>query len=301
MPVTPARRIAAPVGPSLYDLIKREALSSAWSRNAVARTGAKHPELLLERDGNLLVGLEGGALAYSFRGDRAFIDHFEPMLEQLLLRLRRAFPDAQTASFRLTHNPSRPTVEPILKRLWFSPRRSWLLFSLDRKAPLPRATAAGVKFREGTLADLDEIVRIDDECFPNTPISTAAMRANLKAGEQVLMASVGSRDAGFALFRPVDEDGCGYLSVLAVSDAFRGRGIGEALTVRVAKRLFADGAQTVDLRTDEDNTPAIRLYVKLGFRQTQAGRDYARPLDPRAIARLKKANEGTLIRFGGWR
>jgi ribosomal protein S18 acetylase RimI-like enzyme len=301
MAITPVRRIAAPVGPSLYDLITREALSSVWSRNAVTRTGSKHPELTIERDGNLLVGLEGGALAYSFRSDRAFIDHFEPMLEQLLPRLRRAYPDAQTAAFRLTHNPSRTTVEPILKRLWFAPRRSWLLFSLDRKSPLPRATAAGVRFRDGTLKDLDEIVRIDDECFPATPISTAAMRANLKGGEQVLMATVGSRNAGFALFRPIDEDGSGYLSVLAVSDDFRGRGIGEALTVRVAKRLFSEGAQTLDLRTDEDNTPAIRLYVKLGFRQTQAGRDYARPLDPRAITRLKKANEGTLIRFGGWR
>ncbi len=300
MAIKPVRRIAAPVGPSLYDVITREALSSAWSRNAVARTGSKHPELLVERDGNLLVGLEGGALAYSFNSDRAFIDHFEPMLVQLLPRLRRAFPDAQNASFRLTHNPSRPAIEPILKSLWFAPFRSWLLFSLDRKSPLPRTTAPGVKFREGTLRDLPEIVRIDDECFPATPISTVAMRENLKR-EKLMMATVGSRNAGFALFRPVDDSGMGYLSILAVSDEFRGRGIGQALTARVAKRLFADGAQTLDLRTDENNASAIRLYVKLGFRQTQAGRDYNRPLDPRAITRLKQGSEGTLIRFGGWR
>jgi hypothetical protein len=41
--------------------------------------------------------------------------------------------------------------------------------------------------------------------------------------------------------------------------------------------------------------------VRLGFKQTTAGRDYTRPTDPRAITRIKKTSEGTLIRFGGWR
>jgi hypothetical protein len=43
------------------------------------------------------------------------------------------------------------------------------------------------------------------------------------------------------------------------------------------------------------------LYVRLGFKQTLAGRDYSRPTDPREIKAMKIAGEGTLIRFGGWR
>ncbi|HYM14522.1 MAG TPA: GNAT family N-acetyltransferase [Dehalococcoidia bacterium] len=303
MAVTPIRRIAEPRGPSLYDLIVSEALSSAWSRAEVARSESVHPELVIRRDGNLLVGLEGGRLAYSFRADSAFIDNFEPMFDQLLPRLRRAYPGAGRATFRLIHNPSRPTVEPVLRRLWFAPRRSWLMFSLQRGSPPPRVgVLPGVRFRDGSLADLDAVVRIDDECFPETPVGIPAMRTEIEAGSCLLIATVADRAVGFALFRQADEDGGrAYLSTLAVTEQSRGRGIGHALTVRVARKLFAEGARHLDLRTDDTNAPAVRLYVKLGFKQVQAGRDYARPLDPREIARLKKAGEGTLIRFGGWR
>jgi ribosomal protein S18 acetylase RimI-like enzyme len=89
--------------------------------------------------------------------------------------------------------------------------------------------------------------------------------------------------------------------VLAVGERWRGRAIGASLTLRVAKALFAEGAPRLDLKTDEDNATAIRLYRSLGFRQEGAGRDYDRPTDPRLIAAMRKASEGTLIRFGGWR
>jgi ribosomal protein S18 acetylase RimI-like enzyme len=65
--------------------------------------------------------------------------------------------------------------------------------------------------------------------------------------------------------------------------------------------MFAAGAVEVRLKTDDDNGTAIRLYMGLGFRQTTAGCDYSRPTDPRAITRIKKLREGTLVRFGDWR
>jgi ribosomal protein S18 acetylase RimI-like enzyme len=86
-----------------------------------------------------------------------------------------------------------------------------------------------------------------------------------------------------------------------VRDEYRGRGIGAALTVRAAKRLFAAGVARVGLTTDVDNGDAIRLYVRLGFKQTEAGRDYTRPVDAAAIEQLKTESQGTFIKFGGWR
>jgi ribosomal protein S18 acetylase RimI-like enzyme len=173
-------------------------------------------------------------------------------------------------------------------------------FLLARNTKLPPAPAPrGVRFRDGVPADVPELLRIDRQAFPNTPISAEAMRSRL-AEEWTIVATAGKEIAGACLFE-MPEEGQGWISVLAVGDAHRGRGIGAALTVRAAKRLFAAGARTIGLTTDDDNGPAIRLYVRLGFRQTRAGRDYARPTDPREIAEMKRAGEGTFIRFGGWR
>ncbi|MEX0750375.1 MAG: GNAT family N-acetyltransferase, partial [Dehalococcoidia bacterium] len=156
-------------------------------------------------------------------------------------------------------------------------------------------------FRNAVEADLADLVRIDDEAFPKTPIGVDDMRDRLRNKRvEVLVATAGKGIAGFHLIEK-PEEGVGWISVLAVAADERGRGIGRALTIRAAKRLFALGASDAGLSTDEESAPAIRLYVNLGFRQDRAGRDYSRPTDPRRIEQMRVEGEGTLIRFGGWR
>jgi ribosomal protein S18 acetylase RimI-like enzyme len=302
MPLNPIRRLSAPVAPSLYHETSREALSCGWSPRETEKTEREYPALIVRREGSVLAALAGGGLAYAFESDRDFVEDFPPMLEALLPKLRRTL-HADAVRFRLLHNPSRPLVEPVLKRLWFAPSRSWLQFSLARKSLLPKlAVPKGVKFREGGGADVADLVRIDRESFPDTPLPSEALRSRITSGdERMLVATVGPEVAGFALYERIDDE-TGYLSIVAVAEAYRGRGIGAALTLRVAKALFAEGVGRVDLKTDDDNSAAIRLYTRLGFRQTAAGRDYSRPTDPRAITQIKKtAASGTMVRFGGWR
>jgi ribosomal protein S18 acetylase RimI-like enzyme len=302
MPLNPIRRLTAPVAPSLYHETSREALSCGWSPRETEKTEREHPELIVRRGACVLAALAGGGLAYAFENERDFVEHFPAMLEALLPKLRRAL-QAETVRFRLLHNPSRPLVEPVLKRLWFAPARSWLQFSLARKSPLPKlALPKGVNIREGGVADVDDLIRIDRESFPDTPLPSEVLRSRIASGdERVLVATAGAEVAGFAMYERLDDE-TGYLGIVAVAEAYRERGIGAALTLRVAKALFAEGVERVDLKTDDDNSAAIRLYTRLGFRQTAAGRDYARPTDPRAITQLKKtAAGGTMIRFGGWR
>ncbi len=173
---------------------------------------------------------------------------------------------------------------------------------LDRNAKLPPATVPGVKFRAATEADVRDLARIDDEAFPNTPIGADAMRDRLTIPRyETLVAMAGKEMAGFYMIEKPEEEGVGWISIIAVASAHQGRGIGRALTVRAARRLFALGARQAGLSTDEDNARAIRLYVSLGFRQDRAGREYARPTDPQRVEQLRVENEGTLIRFGGWR
>ena len=300
MALNKPRRIDIATGGSLYDEISSHVLSAPWSRTEVEQTERNHPNLVVRRRANIVAAIESGGLAYGFESQSAFIDLFAEMFDELLPRVRRELA-VDAVRFRLLHNPARPIVEPVLRKLWFTPLRSWLAFSLEKRTPLPKIAAIkGVTFRDGGVDDLDELVRIDRECFPDTPMPAQALRRAIENSDRVLLAMVGGSVVGNAIYRRAD-DGGGYLWVLGVAAEHRQRGIGEALVVRVAKKLFAQGADRVDLKTEDDNGDAIRLYRKLGFVQTVAGRDYSRPTDPRAIARVKKTSEGTLIRFGGWR
>jgi [ribosomal protein S18]-alanine N-acetyltransferase len=275
-------------------------LSSAWSPLEV---DAIPPELILERDGNVLAAFRGAdqaRLAYSFGSDGEFIELFPPMFELLLPRLRKML-GAEAVRFRLALGSSRMAVEPVLKKLSFTPRTPWLAFSLEKRgAPAKAGTPKGVRFRQGDASDIEAVVRIDRESFPDTPMPEAAYRHHLTSGDELMLATVGDEVAGFALYS-YDGTDEGYLSSLAVAERYRGRGIGPALTTRVAKWAFAQGADHLALRTEEDNGTAIGVYRALGFKHTGSGNDYERPTDPRVIAALKKASEGTLIRFGGWR
>lgn len=303
MPIKPLRRLDVRTARSAYDRLQQDALSCAWSRADVEPIERGHPELMIEEDGDLLVAFgDHGcvSLAYSFRSERAFIDHFPAMFKQLMPRARRAL-GAETVRFRLTYGPARPVVEPVLRNLWFEPERSWIEFSLARGRTLPATPPlTGVKFRDATTGDFDEIVRIDRECFPGTPKPAAVIRSFVESGDQTIFALAGREVAGMAQFS-MPESVRGYLRVLAVREAYRGRGVGEALTMRAARRVFAAGAQRMDLKTTDENSSAIRLYVRLGLKHTAAGRDYQRLADDRVIARLQKAREGTFIKFGGWR
>lgn len=303
MPVKPLRRIGAPVGESLFEQMSSRMLHGLYWRKDVDALEREHPDLILRDGANIVAALPAGEarLLYGFENDRAFIERFPAMFETLLPRIRREL-RAETVRLRLSYAPARPRIEPVLRNLSFEPKRDWLEFWLPRgtkllAAPVPR----GVRIREGGIADVPELVRIDRAAFPDTPLPAESFRERLlKREEQIIVATVGGSPAAFCLFAATDP-GDGYIGVLAVDEEQRGRGLGAALTVRACKTLFAGGAQRVGLTTDESNGAAIKLYVRLGFRQEGAGRDYTRPTDPKTIERRKKAAEGTLIRFGGWR
>jgi ribosomal protein S18 acetylase RimI-like enzyme len=303
MPVQKLRRIGPAVGESLYDRIKAQTLHNADRRPIVDAIERDHADLIVEDGSNILAAEAWGEglarLNYGFDDARAFSERFPRMFEKLVPRIRRVL-RADTVRLRLTYAPARPLVEPVLRRLWFRPSRDWMEFSLARSAKLAAAPSPrGVRFRDRTAADTERLLEIDRASFPDTPIPASAFAARLKL-ERVIVAERSGEIAGFCMFN-APEPGAGWISVLAVAEEHRDGGLGAALTVRAAKQLFAGGAQEVGLTTDDDNGAAIRLYVRLGFKQTHAGRDYTRPTDPREIKAMKQAGEGTLIRFGGWR
>jgi len=303
MPVTNPRRLDLPSARSLYDRLSADALSCTYSRRELDTLEGDHPDLVLQDGGNIIAAIDHGVaivLPYAFKSDRAFADRFDPMFQKLLPRARKAY-GAPTVRFRLAHGSSRPIVEPVLKRLSFTPRKAWFQFSLAKGATTPKiAPSRGITYRDGSVNDLDDLLAIDRESFPTTPITRDGMRKLIEDDGLVLIAQQRGMPVGFALYDHDDPE-MGYLRTLAVREGARGQGIGAGLTLRVAKTLFAEGASRLDLRTDDDNSTAIRLYTWLGFRHVGSGRDYERPADPKVIERLRKEGEGTFIKFGGWR
>ncbi|HEY8172230.1 MAG TPA: GNAT family N-acetyltransferase [Dehalococcoidia bacterium] len=302
MPVKPLRRIGLPANDTLYDRMSALLLNSVDSRANMAALERERTLLVLRSGENTLTAAPRGSTAqllYGYENERAFVEQFPSMFERLLPKIRKNL-QSDRVRVRLSYNPARPVIEPVLKNLWFNPTRNWLSFSLARPSKLPAApTVTGVKFRNAAPSDLLELLRLDAESFPNSTLDPAYIESMI-SGEQVVVATARPDVAGFCVFSQFEPE-IGYVNTVAVTPNHRDRGIGAALTMRAARALFVAGSERVDLTTDETNSPAIRLYVRLGFRQDRAGRDYSRPTDPRAIEKLKAEAQGTFIKFGGWR
>ncbi|MEZ0491377.1 mycothiol synthase [Kineococcus sp. TBRC 1896] len=75
------------------------------------------------------------------------------------------------------------------------------------------------------------------------------------------------------------EDGHGELYVLGVAPGHAGAGLGRALLVRGLRAVATAPAPParVDLYVDGDNTPALRLYARLGFDRAAVDVQYAAP------------------------
>lgn len=301
MTVRPLRRLTAPVNNSLHDVLGAHLLHNVGWRDQSDAVERDNPELIVRDGDSLLAATVRGesVLLYGFENQRAFFDQFPPMFEKLLPKLRRQR-IVEKVRFRLAYSPARPTVEPVLLRLAFTRKRDWLEFALEKPRLVTQPAPRGVKFRDHTPADLPELARIDRAGFPDGPLGQEGLRATIAEFGEIIVATSGGAIAGFCVFGQA-EVGRGWIQGLVTDEAYRDAGVGAALTARAAKRLFAGGATEVGLTTDEDNGAAIRLYVRLGFRQTRAGRDYTRPVDEKAVAKQRAQKQGTVIRFGGWR
>jgi len=135
--------------------------------------------------------------------------------------------------------------------------------------------AEGFVIRKATREDIPKVIAINMESLPEHYPDFFFYYHLDNWGEAFFVAEVGGDVVGYMMNRI--ERGLGYLRKLpmkkghvvsiAVLEGYRRRGIGQALMVsglNAMKNVY--DAKEAYLEVRVSNTPAIRLYEKLGFR-----------------------------------
>jgi mycothiol synthase len=69
--------------------------------------------------------------------------------------------------------------------------------------------------------------------------------------------------------------GNGHIHMVSADPSVRGKGIGNAMMSMAMRRLYDAGCKRAILRTDDNRLPAIKSYLKLGFKPDLSGEGMA--------------------------
>ena len=126
------------------------------------------------------------------------------------------------------------------------------------------SSPAELTVRRGTPADEDLVIALYRECFPEGRFTEAWLRAALGDGVVQLAELDGASVAFLTIDRP-DR----WIYLVGVTTEARGRGVGGYLLSRALEAYWSEHPnEPLGLATRADNTAAVRLYRRQGFRPT---------------------------------
>lgn len=136
-----------------------------------------------------------------------------------------------------------------------------------------RPAVDGRRVRPLTDDDRATVAALHDEAFPASHVPGH----RIDAGEDrwVLVAEQDGAVVGYVAAER-HEDGTGYLDLVGVAPAVRGRGIGADLVAAAVATLAAEGCPSAGLTVRETNGTARRLYERLGFTEERLVRPFRR-------------------------
>ncbi|GAA3854027.1 GNAT family N-acetyltransferase [Streptomyces sp. NPDC127159] len=142
--------------------------------------------------------------------------------------------------------------------------------------------------REVTEDDLPELVRVDQEAFPDDPYPYFVLRQLCDLhGDCLLVLEDGKSLHGYVLYVTTRDGYRSWIVSLGVTRDQRGRGLGRRLMLEVLRRLRGEDVREVRLTVEPANAAAIMLYRSLGFSSDEGVRhDYFGPGEDRLIMTL---------------
>ncbi len=136
-------------------------------------------------------------------------------------------------------------------------------------------SGAQATIRPASLADLDVLVRLEEQSFQSDRISRRSFRRFLQGdNDHLLVAEDGTGILGYILLLRRQGTRLARIYSICVDLACRGRGIAEALIRAGEDAVLAAGSVYVRLEVRRDNETAIRLYRRLGYRVFDTVPDY---------------------------
>ena len=128
------------------------------------------------------------------------------------------------------------------------------------------------------LSDLDEILRIENECFFD-PWSKDSFLLDIDNNDSLFIKLVDDNDkliGYYDAWLSIDDADIGSI---AVTKAYQGKGYGEKLLNDLLNRCKEKRIKNVHLEVNVNNLKAKNLYSKFGFKQTRIRKGYYNGVD----------------------
>lgn len=134
---------------------------------------------------------------------------------------------------------------------------------------------AGARVRAATLADLEDLVRLENDAFWGDRLSRRQFRYLIaRARGRTLVAEKGGELTGYVTVLFSRAIANARIYSIAVAARHRGKGIGDRLLSAAEDAAVANGCVSMRLEVRADNKNAIRLYRSRGYRPIDTVTDY---------------------------
>lgn len=130
-------------------------------------------------------------------------------------------------------------------------------------------------YRLAELFDVDELLVLENQCFETDRLNARSFHWMVsRANARLIVAQGDGHLAGYALLLFHRGTSLGRLYSLAISERARGQGLGQQLLAQAERHARERDCAYLRLEVRPDNTPAIRLYERNGYRLFDRIDDY---------------------------
>jgi ribosomal protein S18 acetylase RimI-like enzyme len=244
------------------------------------------PKLFLERAGNEIVAVMGyeadDKLARGFAyGPWANDEGWDALADSLIDRVL-AEVSSDTQEIDLAFNIRNERVQRFSDRHGFALVRDHFFMSFPRTGT---SVAPDDAIRPMTDDDRSAVATLHERCFAGTWPSGEQLlgEADKSPDRTIFVLYEGDRLAGYHYARVDRESGDASVENIGVDDSFRGRGFATRLLTHGLWWMFGfDEITGIDLSVRAENTAALRVYEKAGFRKRHSIRQTRKPLGSRS-------------------
>lgn len=157
-------------------------------------------------------------------------------------------------------------LAPVLKGSNFEHTNDVIFLEYRGEAPPTPLLPLG-KIRTMLPKDLEAVIELDRSAFKDIwQYSAETLRQAYKHAAIATIIEHNDEALGYQISTASIYGA--HLARLAVAPQWQGRGFGKALVVDVINRFFNQGVLKVSVNTQTDNEQSLRIYRKLGFRDS---------------------------------